>query len=165
MRVCWTNVTQSAEVACPAATGGGNGLCLLFHGPSGVGKTMMANACASHVKKKVYADHLLVRVHRHEQETAMLAASPGAKASTECFFCGCRCCSSISLALGTTRLARRSVLFSGKQKFMMRCGLHSEEQSMFTVQCCGIAKCGTSREMLISTRTIDTDCHPADYIL
>ena len=73
--------TQSAEVACPAATGGGgNGLCLLFHGPSGVGKTMMANACASHVKKKVNADPLLISdrdsspvgVYRPKQDTALL---------------------------------------------------------------------------------------------
>lgn len=63
--------TQSAEVACPAATGGGgNGLCLLFHGPSGVGKTMMANACASHVKKKVNADQSPVGVARPLHDTA-----------------------------------------------------------------------------------------------
>jgi SpoVK/Ycf46/Vps4 family AAA+-type ATPase len=60
----WTGVRQMVVqgrlrwLALAATGGGGNGLCLLFHGPSGVGKTMMANACASHVKKKVNVDRL-----------------------------------------------------------------------------------------------------------
>ena len=33
--------------------GGSGGLTLLFHGESGTGKTMMANAVARHVNKKV----------------------------------------------------------------------------------------------------------------
>jgi SpoVK/Ycf46/Vps4 family AAA+-type ATPase len=71
-------------LACSAATGGGgNGLCLLFHGPSGVGKTMMANACASHVKKKVKAEQFWVGVRWHEQDTAGFATSPGVNASAE----------------------------------------------------------------------------------
>lgn len=36
-----------------AAVGGAGGLVLLFHGTSGVGKTMMANAVAKHVQRKV----------------------------------------------------------------------------------------------------------------
>lgn len=35
------------------AVGGAGGLVLLFHGASGVGKTMMANAVAKHVHRKV----------------------------------------------------------------------------------------------------------------
>ena len=35
------------------AVGGAGGLVLLFHGASGVGKTMMANAVAKHVSRKV----------------------------------------------------------------------------------------------------------------
>lgn len=35
------------------AVGGAGGLVLLFHGASGVGKTMMANAVAKHVGRKV----------------------------------------------------------------------------------------------------------------
>lgn len=35
------------------AVGGAGGLVLLFHGASGVGKTMMANAVARHVGRKV----------------------------------------------------------------------------------------------------------------
>jgi len=35
------------------AVGGSGGLVLLFHGASGVGKTMMANAVAKHVHRKV----------------------------------------------------------------------------------------------------------------
>ena len=36
-----------------AVAGGSGGLTLLFHGESGTGKTMMANAVARHVNKKV----------------------------------------------------------------------------------------------------------------
>ena len=38
---------------CLNTRGVPRGLCLLFYGPSGTGKTMTANAVASHLGKKV----------------------------------------------------------------------------------------------------------------
>ena len=50
---CHRPSTFTENLLCWGAVGGAGGLVLLFHGASGVGKTMMANAVAKHVGRKV----------------------------------------------------------------------------------------------------------------